>query len=398
MAENNLNGVELETEDPGFLQEALSALAGSDLEHCSYERGYVKRQAVFACNTCTSNPDEPAGVCLACANKCHDNHDLFELYTKRNFRCDCGNGRFGEFKCQLIPSKDPENVKNQYNHNFSGRYCTCDRLYPDPNNQESGEFIQCVICEDWYHSTHLGCTVAEPEELEEMVCETCMNRAPFLWTYAAHFAIPPVVNISPGDADEQVDVEAELTESAEASQSLSETPLTNTQQAAENPSSSCKRKRERETSSGSVPDTAKTSGCRLKELEAEQRQRLRQGAVFWPSNWRLQLCTCTSCKRAYVSAQVQFLMDPSDSLEAYENKGLEEPFGKHPLLALTESLSHTQQLEVIYGYQEMTTTLETFFQECAEEGKIITAEEIRQCFEQLKERIRKRRRTDTEPQ
>ena len=35
---------------------------------------------------------------------------------------------------------------------------------------------------------HLGCTVADPEELQEMVCEGCMNKAPFLWTYAAHFA------------------------------------------------------------------------------------------------------------------------------------------------------------------------------------------------------------------
>lgn len=34
---------------------------------------------------------------------------------------------------------------------------------------------------------HLGCTVVEPEELQEMVCEACMNKAPFLWTYAANF-------------------------------------------------------------------------------------------------------------------------------------------------------------------------------------------------------------------
>lgn len=35
---------------------------------------------------------------------------------------------------------------------------------------------------------HLGCTVEESEELQEMVCEACMNKAHFLWTYAAHFA------------------------------------------------------------------------------------------------------------------------------------------------------------------------------------------------------------------
>lgn len=74
--------------------------------------------------------------------------------------------------------------------------------------------IQCIICEDWFHSRvsvrgfmfpapnlicifspllsvvkqHLGCAVVEPEELQEMICEACMNKAPFLWTYAAHFA------------------------------------------------------------------------------------------------------------------------------------------------------------------------------------------------------------------
>lgn len=52
---------------------------------CLLLQGYVKRQAVFACNTCTPSAAEPAGICLACANKCHDGHDIFELYTKRWF-------------------------------------------------------------------------------------------------------------------------------------------------------------------------------------------------------------------------------------------------------------------------------------------------------------------------
>lgn len=46
-------------------------------------QGYVKRQALYACSTCTPKGGEPAGVCLACSYKCHEGHDLFELYTKR---------------------------------------------------------------------------------------------------------------------------------------------------------------------------------------------------------------------------------------------------------------------------------------------------------------------------
>lgn len=58
---------------------------------------------------------------------------------------------------------------------------------------------------------------------------------------------------------------------------------------------------------------------------------------------------CVGAQRAYVAVQVQFLMDQSDTILAYENKGLDEPFGQHPLMALTSSLNRVQQLEVIYG-------------------------------------------------
>lgn len=46
-------------------------------------QGYVKRQALYACGTCSTEDVEPAGVCLACTLTCHDGHMLYELYTKR---------------------------------------------------------------------------------------------------------------------------------------------------------------------------------------------------------------------------------------------------------------------------------------------------------------------------
>lgn len=42
-----------------------------------------------------------AAICLACSFHCHEGHELIELYTKRHFRCDCGNSKFGEKKCNL---------------------------------------------------------------------------------------------------------------------------------------------------------------------------------------------------------------------------------------------------------------------------------------------------------
>ena len=88
-------------------------------------------------------------------------HQVLELWTKRNFRCDCGNSKFGDFICKLQPNKEIENMENSYNHNFKGTYCTCDRQYPDPDVEEEEEMIQCCICEDWFHREHLGLESSE---------------------------------------------------------------------------------------------------------------------------------------------------------------------------------------------------------------------------------------------
>ena len=47
----------------------------------------MKRQALYACLTCTPAAPEAdsAGVCLACSLSCHDGHELVELYTKRYY-------------------------------------------------------------------------------------------------------------------------------------------------------------------------------------------------------------------------------------------------------------------------------------------------------------------------
>lgn len=91
-----------------------------------------------------------------------------ELWTKRNFRCDCGNSKFGEFFCKLFPNKDTENVQNLYNHNFKGLYCTCGRPYPDPDLEDQVEMIQCCLCEDWFHEEHIG--LDPSDEVGAVVC------------------------------------------------------------------------------------------------------------------------------------------------------------------------------------------------------------------------------------
>ena len=64
---------------------------------------------------------------------------------------------------------------------FLGKYCKCARPYPDPDcppELEDDEMIQCVICEDWWHGTHLDLSVEhmDDERNSEMICTKCLTH------------------------------------------------------------------------------------------------------------------------------------------------------------------------------------------------------------------------------
>ncbi|XP_047429730.1 putative E3 ubiquitin-protein ligase UBR7 isoform X2 [Mugil cephalus] len=345
--EQTVSLVDVLEEDEELEEEASAVLAGSDSDHCSYPQGYVKRQALYACSTCTPKGGEAAGVCLACSYKCHEGHDLFELYTKRNFRCDCGNGKFSDLQCKLHPEKDEVNSLNKYSHNFFGVYCTCSRPYPDPEDQVEDEMIQCVVCEDWLHGRHLGCAVPDCVELQEMICESCMKKNPFLWTYAAHLAVPGAA--------------AEVKEETVTEETNTIVP-NKEEKVDEATEPSCKRSREEAAPS-----------CRLKELQAIGQKRVQSGAVFWPSTWRSKLCSCSTCQERLSDASLSFLLDESDTVLAYENKGKnneQRQQGHDPLMSALDNLNRVQQLEIIHGYNDMKTELKDYLQRFAAEGKV----------------------------
>lgn len=81
---------------------------------------------------------EPHGFCVACMLHCHEGHDVHELYSKLDFRCDCGNSRM-PLACSikagdgdvagddLGPSEvEDRNSENRYtNLAFFDLYCLC---------------------------------------------------------------------------------------------------------------------------------------------------------------------------------------------------------------------------------------------------------------------------------
>jgi E3 ubiquitin-protein ligase UBR7 len=67
-----------------------------ELKKCTYDKGYIT-QEVYVCLTCSKEKNTLSGICLACAFKCHLDHEVENLHFKRNFRCDCGNSNFCKY-------------------------------------------------------------------------------------------------------------------------------------------------------------------------------------------------------------------------------------------------------------------------------------------------------------
>lgn len=153
------------------------------------------RQSVFACLTCTPPPaskhqqSTPAGVCYSCSISCHGEHTLVELFTKRDFVCDCGTTRLANSAtpCSLRLNSatgvkggvigEVARQGNRYNQNFQGKFCGCGEEY-DPE-KEKGTMFQCLglgtveeggCGEDWWHPECLiGVPRQQPQERADAV-------------------------------------------------------------------------------------------------------------------------------------------------------------------------------------------------------------------------------------
>ncbi|XP_061982765.1 uncharacterized protein LOC133702424 [Populus nigra] len=381
-------------------------LGGDEGNECTYNMGYMKRQAIFSCLSCT--PDGNAGVCTACSLSCHDGHEIVELWTKRNFRCDCGNSKFGEFVCKLFPKKDVENAENSYNHNFKGLYCSCDRPYPDPDVEAQEEMIQCIMCEDWFHDEHLGLESSneiprdeEGEPLyEDFICKTCSTVCSFLTLY------PKAIWAAGGKGDatysnaKDKDV-LEDVPTACGSGKLENDICANNSSEKDNATAG-KASAVGESSwknSGSndsnqcTKDTNLHTTCVL-GVDVEVTSPISEGKpLFLSKNWRDILCRCEKCLDMYNQKHISYLLDREDTIVEYEKMAkqkreekLQQQEGAE--LSFFNKLGHVEKVEILNGIADFKDEFRSFL-ESFDKSKTITSSDVHQIFENL---AKKRRR------
>lgn len=334
--DNAVTLVEILEEEAQLEEDANAVLGGSDDANCTYRLGYVNRQALYACVTCRqkSGDNQLAGICLACSYHCHDGHELIELYTKRNFCCDCGNSKFPSNKCTLATEKSDVNENNSYNHNFMGKYCTCQKPYPDPDDTNPDEMVQCIMCEDWHHNKHLGKTPPPDSDYSEMICDACMEKHPFLNTYSS------------------------LVDSAQAS-------------------STCKLESE-------TIDKDQLNSKKATFWPEGWRNRL----------CRCEKCLAMyeEKKIKYLTDD----QDTVEHYEQKGKMAcVNRPSSNERLMQALSSLDRIQQVEAITEYQSFATELKDYLKTFADNKRVVREEDITEFFGRLKER--KRRRLDDDP-
>ncbi|XP_044955946.1 putative E3 ubiquitin-protein ligase UBR7 isoform X1 [Hordeum vulgare subsp. vulgare] len=359
-----LDGIEAEE------LEADLVLGGDDGNECTYGAGYLKRQAVFSCLTCV--PDGVAGVCTACCLACHDGHEVVELWTKRNFRCDCGNSKFGGHLCKLSPEKDPENPANSYNQNFKGSYCTCSRPYPDPEAKEQVEMIQCCICEDWFHEDHIGLDslekIPKDEEgeplYEEFICHQCSPVCYFLKLYPDMIWASSNQSVSEAVTADSNGMEGGSSGHVDTEKNENGAPVDH--RSIENTSVEENCTKDIEASDKSILGDNSGGNCKIGvDINTTSADSEKIMPLFMSKGWRETLCKCGTCTNFYAQRGIAHLTDKEDSIEEYEKiakqkreKKLEQQEGAEA--NFINSLDHVQKIEILSGINDMKNEFQSF--------------------------------------
>ncbi|KAL9940607.1 hypothetical protein V8E36_000095 [Tilletia maclaganii] len=170
-----------------------------NVSRCTHASGPA-RQLVFSCRTCAAAEGEPKGVCAPCSVACHAEHDLVELFHRRNFRCDCGTSKDIaniEQATQPCTLREPPfavaNEGNRYDHNYDGEFCYCERGKTYNPHEEKEVMFQCLICEDWLHESCTSLKRSLPagddqtnaddipslldhELFDQLICDACVRK------------------------------------------------------------------------------------------------------------------------------------------------------------------------------------------------------------------------------
>ncbi|KAI9598437.1 hypothetical protein BDF19DRAFT_432516 [Syncephalis fuscata] len=352
-------------------REAAEVLPGR-FDRCTRSLGPT-RQSAYACLTCS--PTQPHGICYACSIACHADHRLVELFERRRFLCDCATdlptSNSNSNSCQIqsndtsiydIENEDKgsgntavttsssytttKNIKrNQYDHNYLGRFCRCDEEY-DPD-KEPGTMYQCAICEDWFHDRCINNMPQCTDLFEEFCCQSCVVRLPFL----KHYAID--TNNTVIDKDTQV-VEKEEKENSE------------------------EKKRSYPDNDTTIEEiTTKRVKIELNNHHNHHNNVELESKVT--ECWRNQLCHCQQCMDIYNKEDVTYLLSVEETYQPEKDEDSDTSLFELGMQQLAH-MDRTRAIDGLLAYNQLCGEIKSFLGQFATTGKVVTKSDVESFF------------------
>ncbi|PWI66562.1 hypothetical protein PCL_04975 [Purpureocillium lilacinum] len=245
----------------------------------------------------------------------------------------------------------------------------------------------------------------EEDDFEGFLCYKCVESNPWVKKYAGTSGFLPAVFLdsattAPTQVEEPVKVEEpaskkrkaedDVDEEAEAKRVKSEDgatvePSANGADAAAPAASSV------QTPSHEEPAPASPTGCKLPNLPAAPATRF---SLFFKEDFRDRFCRCTECFRT-MNAHPQLLEEEevyeppmSDGGDGASQHGGGSTHGSGSLLERGESalrnVDRVRAIEGVMAYNHLKEQLKPFFQQFAESGKAVGAEDIKAYFAKLR--------------
>jgi len=324
---------------------------------CTHNDGYVT-QPVYACATCFAATGELFGFCFGCSLSCHLEHEVLELFNKRNFRCDCPTPKSAHI-CTISGHVQENNTSNKYNHNFQGTYCWCDQPYDHNSNVI---MIQCYMCQDWFHDTCILKEYPHPvipyEGDNDFICKDCMFK------YSGFLVKYPQLEYTQGV--NKVDDPTERKEKVY----------------------------EEHNTGNVVPDNNTAQpGQPLCLIQDAAQGRI--GNIFLKLGWRKHLCRCPRCIKMYHLIGTDFLLKEENDYSEDEENDEDDMTLSQSSLSDSDGLNRLNphvQREIANGMFEFKQELVEFLRPFMNQKRTVTASDIEQFKTDLQERQRKRRK------
>ena len=434
-------------------QTALEADAREVLPYkfdkCTYDLGPL-RQEIYACLTCSPPPASaaqvytPAGICYSCSISCHGEHNLVELFQRRNFVCDCGTTRFPSTSPCTLRSDLATGTRgvvsqgaakgNHYNHNFQDKFCACEQEYDAET--EKGTMFQCIglgtvesggCGEDWFHPE---CLMGLPkdwnkrekqendrtEEVDEhpappgfpkeddfdaMICYKCVESNPWIKAYAGTTGfLAPVLRTSSSSVKAMQAPPSGVSSTTETRPSLKRKASDEDGDETARSASPVKRVKEESEATAEVAATPMTSDTTASSTK--HKHELLPPApkgtfsLFLSEDFREHLCHCPSCFPNLLPHQQ--LIDEEDAYEPSVSEASGASNDGHHSSARSQgtgsilergeaALNNVDRVRAIEGvmvYNHLRDKVKQFLKPYAENGKAVSAEDIKSYFEKLR--------------